>query len=197
MMASKMKKTVVLFHSALGLNDAVRAFAESLRRNGHTVLVPDLFDGDVFTVLEDGVRKRDEIGIPLLSQRAAESVRSMPDGTVYAGFSMGAASAQYLAGTIPGAGGAVLMHAALPNELVGIQQWPDVPVQIHFAVDDPWVRRDHVSALSSSVGKAGAMCEVFEYPGSAHLFADASSPDYDEGSAKAMLSRVLTFLSRL
>ena len=175
-----MQQTVVLFHSALGLNDAVKAFAESLRMNGHTVHLPDLFDGDVFTNLEDGVHKRDEIGIPLLSQRAAESARDMPDGTVYAGFSMGAASAQYLAGTIPGAGGAVLMHAALPNELIGIQQWPKVPVQIHFSVE-----------------QAGAVCEVFEYPGSAHLFADASSPDYDEDSAKAMLGRMLTFLSRL
>ena len=192
-----MKQTVVLFHSALGLNEAVTAFAESLRSHRHTVHVPDLFDGDVFTNLEDGVRKRDEIGIPLLSQRAAESVKDMPDGTVYAGFSMGAASAQYLAGTIPGAGGAVLMHAALPNEFIGIQQWPKVPVQIHFAVDDPWIQRDHVSVLSSSVEQAGAMCEVFEYPGTAHLFADASSLDYDDVSAKAMLSRVLTFLSRL
>lgn len=191
-----MNKTVVLFHSALGLNDAVKDFAESLRMHGHTVHVPDLFDGDVFTNLEDGVHKRDEVGIPLLSQRAADSVRDMPDGTVYAGFSMGAAPAQYLAGTISGAGGAVLMHAALPNEFIGIQQWPKVPVQIHFAIDDPWVQRDHVSALSSSVDQGGSMCEVFEYPGSAHLFADASSPDYDENSATAMLSRVLTFLSR-
>jgi dienelactone hydrolase len=196
MEATRMQKTVVLFHSALGLNDGVRAFAESLRMNGNTVHVPDLFDGDVFTNLEDGVRKRDETGIPLLSQRAAESVKDMPNGTVYAGFSMGAASAQYLAGTISGAGGAVLMHAALPNEFMGIQQWPTVPVQIHFAVDDPWVQRDHVRALSSSVEQAGAICEVFEYPGSAHLFADASSPDYNEDSATKMLSRVLTFLSR-
>lgn len=192
-----MRQTVVLFHSALGLNEAVRGFAESLRRNGHTVHLPDLFDGDVFTDLEDGVRKRDELGIPLLSQRAAESVRDMPSGTVYAGFSMGAASAQYLAGTVPGAGGAVLMHAALPGELIGIQRWPKVPVQIHYSVDDPWVQRDHVLALSSSVEQAGAICEVFEYPGSAHLFADASSPDYLAESAEAMLSRVLTFLSRL
>ena len=191
-----MKKNVLLFHSALGLNEAVRAFAESLRTDGHTVHLPDLFDGDVFTNLEDGVRKRDEVGIPVLSERAAASATGMPDGTVYAGFSMGAASAQYLAGTIPGAGGAVLMHAALPNEFLGIQQWPKVPVQIHFAVDDPWVESDHVSAFSSSVEQIGAMCEVFEYPGSSHLFADASSPDYDEDSAKAMLSRVLAFLSR-
>ena len=192
-----MHQTVVLFHSALGLNEAVRAFAESLRMNGHTVHVPDLFDGEVFTALEDGVRKRDEIGIPLLSQRATESVRDMPSGTVYAGFSMGAASAQYLAGTIPGAGGAILMHAALPNELIGVRQWPKAPVQIHFSVDDPWVQRDHVLALSSSVEHAGAVCEVFDYVGEAHLFADATSPDYDEALAKTMLSRVLTFLSGL
>lgn len=192
-----MSKTVVLFHSALGLDEAVYGFAESLRRHGHTVHVPDLFDGEVFTNLEDGVRKRDELGVPVLSQRAVEAAKDLPNGTIFAGFSMGAASAQYLAGTTPGAGGAVLMHAALPNEFIGVQQWPEVPVQIHFAIDDPWVQRDHVSVLSSSVERSGATCEVFEYPGSAHLFADAASPDYDEESATAMLSRVLDFLSRL
>jgi dienelactone hydrolase len=190
-----MQRTIVLFHSALGRNDGVLSFAEALRANGHTVNVPDLFDGETFTKLEDGVRKRDELGIPLLGQRAAAAVRNMPSGTVYAGFSMGAASAQYLAGTMPGAGGAVLMHAALPNEFMGIQQWPKVPVQIHYSVDDPWVQKDHVSALRSAVEKAQVVCEVFEYPGDAHLFADSSSPDYDEASATTMLSRILTFLS--
>lgn len=37
----------------------------------------------------------------------------MTDDTVYARFSMGAASTQYLAGTISGASGAVLLHAAI------------------------------------------------------------------------------------
>lgn len=192
-----MPRTIVLFHSALGRNDGVLGFAEALRASGHTVYVPDLFDGQTFTKLEDGVRKRDELGIPLLGQRAAEAVKDMSSGTVYAGFSMGAASAQYLAGTMPGAGGAVLMHAALPNEVMGIQQWPKVPVQIHFSVNDPWVRKDDVSALCSSVKKAQVLCEVFEYPGDAHLFADTSSPDYEEASAKTMLSRILTFLSNI
>ena len=36
--------------------------------------------------------------------------------------------------------------------------------------------------------------ELFLYPGDRHLFADNSLPDYDEGAAKLLMQRVLTFL---
>jgi predicted esterase len=64
--------------------------------------------------------------------------------------------------------GTVLVHAALPNEFIGIQPWPEVPVRIHFAVYDPWVESDHVSVLCASVQQAGAGCEVCEYPDLSH-----------------------------
>ena len=40
---------VVLFHHALGLTPGVIAFADELRRAGHTVHTPDLFEGRTFS----------------------------------------------------------------------------------------------------------------------------------------------------
>jgi dienelactone hydrolase len=189
--------TMVLFHSALGLRPAVHEFAGRLRAAGHTVVTPDLFNGEVFSNLKDGVAHRDSIGIPALMGRAQESVGKLPHEIVYAGFSMGAASAQYLAATRPGARGAILMYAALPPAMMGIGQWPQVPVQVHYAVGDPWVEEAQVRTLSDSVREAGQSCDVYSYQGSGHLFADDDTEDYNEASARLMLNRVLKFLSTM
>src|SRR5258708_31492727 len=46
---------VILFHHAHGLTSGVRDFAEQLRQAGHTVHVPDLYEGHVFGALEEGI----------------------------------------------------------------------------------------------------------------------------------------------
>ena len=45
---------VVLFHHAHGLTPGVVAFADELRRAGHTVHTPDLFEGRSFTSTSSG-----------------------------------------------------------------------------------------------------------------------------------------------
>lgn len=40
---------IILFHHAQGLTKGVRAFADDLSAAGHTVHVPDLFDGRTTT----------------------------------------------------------------------------------------------------------------------------------------------------
>ena len=50
---------------------------------------------------------------------------------------------------------------------------------------------DAARALVASTPDA----ELFVYPGSGHLFADAGGPDYDEAAAGLLTARVLAFLS--
>jgi dienelactone hydrolase len=182
--------TVVLFHSALGLRPAVHQFADQLRQDGHTVHTPDLFDGAVFDRLEEGVAMRDALGIPELMRRAAAAVADLPGEVVYAGLSMGAASAQWLAATRPGARGAVLLHAALPVQALGLERWPEVPLQIHYAQGDPWVDGAVVEALRDQA-------EVFAYPGEGHLFTDAGSAEHDPESTALLVERVRGFVGGL
>ena len=182
---------IVLFHSALGCGAGVHAFADRLRTGGRAVLTPDLFDGETFEELAAGVKKRDALGIPELMRRAMLAVADVPPGCIYAGFSMGAAAAQFLAQTRPGARAAVLMHGALPLEAMGAP-WPDgTPLQIHFAESDPWVDAVVVDRLAHD-----ARAEVHRYPGSAHLFTDRTSPEYDEPSAELVLARIGELLGR-
>jgi dienelactone hydrolase len=194
---------VVLFHSALGLRPGVISAAERLRAAGHTVHTPDYYDGEVFDDLEDGLRKEESLGYQEIARRAREFAGGLPEGLVYAGFSLGALHAEVLAASRPGALGAVLMHGAAPvetlEEYFGVERWPEgVPVQVHYAEGDSWVEaKEEVVPLSEAVRGAGAAFEAYTYPGSSHFFADPDLPEYDRASSEGMWRRVLVFLDRV
>src|SRR5215218_9593661 len=194
---------VVLFHSVLGLRPGVIAAADRLRAAGHTVHTPDLYDGEIFDDLDDGMRKEEALGYREIARRAREAVVRLPEGLVFAGFSMGVAYAELLTASRPGALGAVLMHGAVPveglSEFFGIDRWPEgVPVQVHYAASDPWVEVEgEVAPLRDAVAEAGADFEEYTYPGSGHLFADPELPEYDRESSEEMWERVLAFLDRI
>jgi dienelactone hydrolase len=189
---------VLLFHSVLGLRPGVQHFAEQLKSAGHKVTTPDLYDGEVFNSYDAGGKKWAEIGIPAMLQKAQAESENMPTGTVFAGFSNGAALAEFLAGTHPDSGGAVLMHGALPIEALQITAWPNkVPVQLHYNKEDPMRDPKNEVALEKAVKASGGRFEGFLYDGNTHLFADPELPDYNAESAKLMVERVLRMLKFL
>jgi dienelactone hydrolase len=93
------------------------------------------------------------------------------------------------------------MHGALPIESFepfGIQGWPTgVPMQVHYAVEDPWVEGRNVAAVRAAVQRAGVGFEAYTYPGSGHLFADPDLPEHDAASSELMWRRVLEFVDRV
>jgi dienelactone hydrolase len=194
---------VVVFHSVLGLRPGVLGAADRMRAAGHTVHTPDLFEGEVFDDIDDGMRKEESLGYREIARRTEEAVTGLPAGLVFAGFSMGISYAEWLTASRPGALGAVLMHGAVPvealTEYFGVERWPaGVPVQVHYAVDDPWVEvEQEVVPLGEDVRGAGAEFEEYVYPGSAHLFADPDLAEYDRASSEAMWERVIAFLDRI
>ena len=163
-----------LVHSALGLHPAVHAFAEGLRSDGHTVHTPDLYDGEVFDNPIAGAAKRDAVGRAELMRRAAAEAEQLVGPVVYAGFSMGAAAAGWLAATQPNAVAAILMDGIVPVESLD-GRWPaNVPLQLHDAVDDPPVPADAARALETEANSAGAEIDL-PLPRNKHLFSDPTS----------------------
>lgn len=186
---------VVLYHHIQGLTDGVRSFADALRRAGHTVHTPDLFDGSTFDSIEEGMAYARDAGFDALAERGRAAANHLPRELVYAGFSFGVAIAQELAQTRPGAAGALLMYGCLPVTEFGAS-WPDgVPVQIHGKVDDPFFEEDRAAAEALAAATEDA--EVWLYPGDQHLFADDSLPAYDPAAARLLTERVLAFLERV
>ena len=184
---------ILLFHHAHGLTQGVLDFAGALRDQGHTVHTPDLYDGNQFTDLHAGVAFAEQVGFGEIIGRGAAAAAALPSELVYAGFSLGTLPAQALTQNRPGALGALLFHGGEPTEVFG-QPWPPgVPLQMHIAEADPWTELSQCKSLADQI--AGA--ELYVYPGSAHLFADPGSDEYDSVSAALLMDRTLTFLERL
>ncbi len=185
---------VILFHHAQGLTPGVVAFADELRRAGHTVHAPDLYDGRTFATLDDGIAYAQEVGFDALLERGVRTADPLPQELVYAGFSLGVMPAQKLAQTRPGARGALLLHACLPSSEFGTS-WPaNVPVQIHAADGDPFFVEDGDLEAARALAESAENAELFLYPGEQHLFADSRLPSYDADAAALLTRRVLDFL---
>jgi dienelactone hydrolase len=188
---------VVLFHHALGLTPGVLAFADALHHAGHTVHTPDLFEGQTFATLDEGVAHARDIGFETVIERGSDAAQGLPADVVYAGFSLGVLSAQKLAQTRPGARGALLFYSCVPLGAFG-PRWPEsVPVQVHGMNADPLFvdegDLDAARALLSSTDRA----ELFLYDGDQHYFADSTLPSYDPAAASLLMQRTRDFLDRV
>jgi dienelactone hydrolase len=185
---------VVLFHHAQGLTPGVAAFAGDLRRAGHTVHTPDLFDGRTFDSIDAGMAYIGGIGTDAMIERGVLAAEAFPAEVVYAGFSFGVVVAQKLAQTRPGARGALLFYSCVPTSFFG--SWPDgLPAQIHGMDADPiFVDEGDIDAARELVATAKDV-ELFLYPGNQHYFADSSLPSYDAGATALLTQRVLDFLA--
>jgi dienelactone hydrolase len=189
---------VVLFHHAQGLTKGVEAFANELRQAGHTVHLPDLYDGHTFDTLDEGIAYAKQTGFDTVMERGVAAAEELGDALVYAGLSLGVMPAQRLAQTRAGAKGALFLHGCLPVSEFG-DAWPaGVPVQVHGMADDPFFTEedgdlDAARALAASTERA----ELFLYPGEEHLFTDSSLPSYDAEATTLLTRRVLTFLESI
>ena len=182
---------VLLFHHAQGQTEGFHAFVDELRRAGHTVHTPDLFDGRTFATIAEGLAYAQQVDVIERGVRAADQ---LPHELVYAGFSLGVLPAQKLAQTRPGARGALLFYSCVPVSEFGTA-WPaSVPVQIHGMDADPiFVDEGDIDAARAIVASC-ERAELFLYPGDQHYFADSSLPSFDPDATALLTRRVLDFL---
>ena len=188
---------VVMFHHAQGLTPGLLAFADRLRAAGHVVHTPDLFDGQTFATLEEGIAHAKSIGFGAIHERGVAEGEALGAAAAYIGFSMGVMPAQQLAQTRGGALGAVFIDACMPVEEFG-DGWPTgVPVQVHGMDADPFFALEGDLDAARSLVAATDQGELFLYPGDVHLFADSSLPSYDAAAAEQMTDRIIDFLATL
>jgi dienelactone hydrolase len=186
--------TVALFHSVLGVRKGVLDAADRLRKDGHHVLVADLYEGRTFDDYPPAMGfAQNELGHELLKQRGLEAVAGLPDGFLCAGFSLGCVVAAHVA-TQRRVSGVLMIAGAVPVSWLGAT-WPaGVPAQTHSTRDDPWREQEEIDQTVRDVEAGGGSIEVFDYPGSGHLFTDPTLPDeYDPLATETFWSRALPF----
>ncbi len=189
--------TVALFHSVLGVRQGVHDAAERLRQDGHDVLVADLYDGQTFDDYPPAMAyAHEELGQGELMRRASDAVAGRPDGFVSAGFSLGCVMAAHVALQRP-VSGVLMIAGAIPVSAFGADvQWPGgVPAQTHSTLGDPWREQEELDQTVRDVEAGGGSIEVFDYPGSGHLFTDPTLPaEYDPVATETFWSRALPFV---
>ena len=150
---------IVLFHSALGLRPGVHWFADRLRAAGHTVHTPDLYDGEVFDSLDDGLAKRDALGMDEMIRRGAAA--AVP-AQFYAGFSLAPPPRRCWRrpGRAPAARCSTTRRSPRRCSAAGRKA---CALQIHTMEDDALGDVDDARELGG---------ELYLYPGSDHLFLD-------------------------
>lgn len=184
---------VVLFHHAQGLTPGVVAFAERIRSAGHTVTVPDLYEGATFDTLDAGIAHVEEIGFDTVVARGVAAATELPGEVVYLGFSLGVLPAQKLGQTKAGALGVLAVSSVVPGDAFG-DAWPaGVPLQIHAMAADPFFTTEGDLETAQGLVEAGS-AELFLYSGEQHLFADDSLPSFDAEATEVLLTRILAFL---
>jgi dienelactone hydrolase len=186
---------VVLFHSVYGLRPAVLDAADRLRVAGHTVIVPDLYAGQVAATVDEGFALCDQVGWPVIVRRAQQALAGMPAETVLAGLSMGASVAAALLTERSAAAGLLLMHNTGGRGAAGVRR--GLPAQLHIAAPDVYQTAAEVAAWEQAMTDAGAAVRLFRYPGAGHLFTDPGTPDHNAAAAALMWRRSLNFLAGL
>lgn len=182
--------TILLLHSALGLRPGVHGLADRLRAHGHTVEVPDFYEGHVFDTEAAGIAHRD--AHPEYVEQVRSVADTLPADTVLAGLSLGAWFAQRLASRRPEARAAILLHHCTAPR----HAWPGVPVQVHRYASDHWIDPAGVAALADAVRESGAPFEDHVTPGEGHLFTDPQLGDFDATATDATIERIVALLDR-
>jgi dienelactone hydrolase len=191
--------TIVLFPSVLGVRPGITDAADLLREHGHEVVVLNPTDAPVSDDYDTAIARAQAIDEADLQARLARAAADVPGPFVVLGFSFGVVLAESLALQRPDdVRGAVLFAGAIPLEYLH-GTWPaGVPVQVHETLEDPFRDPGFAEALAGDVEASGGRAEVFHYPGSGHLFTDASKADeYQPADAALAWERVLELLDRI
>ena len=183
---------VVLFHSILGLRPAEQEIASALAAEGHTVALPDLYDGRATDDYDAGFRLKEEVGDAVIEAHARAAVEEAPDDAVLSGVSFGAFLVGRFWGERPQMPGALLFAGAAPWMT---PRRPGFPVSVHVARPDPFDDETFFADWSADAGEVAL--DLHRYDGVGHYFLDRSLPDHDAAAAQLCLERALTFLRGL
>jgi dienelactone hydrolase len=183
---------IILFHSILGLRPAEREIALVFEGDGHTVILPDLFDGRSTNDYDEGFALMKEVGEEAIHARAKAAVDESPEDLVLSGISFGAFRIRQFWECRPNMAGALLFS--------GVTPWmtplrTDFPVSAHIARPDPFDDEDYFAEWVADAGDV--TLELHRYDDVGHYFLDRTLPDYNAAAAALCLERSRAFLRKL
>jgi len=188
---------IVLLHEIYGINTHVRGIADAFADEGYMVLIPALFDriekGMEIAFTEKGAKvgteARDEIGwdAPLNDIEACRQELLSCGKVAVIGESYGGSLAWRAASHLPFA----CAVAGSPGHLKEFfTERPHIPVQVHFAKQDPKTPADLRDITEALEG-----VETYTYDAD-HAFTCPQRPGYAREATRQVESRTLDFLRK-
>ena len=188
---------VVLYHAWWGLNDDAKAFADRLAEAGFSVVAPDLYRGSITAEIEAAkqlTRSVDEADADAIALAAIDRLADRPNapGRIGAvGFSFGAHWAMWGAAQRDAVGASVVYYGTTGGPFLAEA---GIPVQGHFAADDPFEGPDDIAAFEGALRDAGREVTIHTYSDTGHWFAEPSRDSYRREAAEQALERTVAFL---
>lgn len=161
----------------------------------------DVLQGETFDDYPSGLARSREIGDARQQECALEAAKGAPGTFVSIGFSVGAATAQWVAAQHPDrARGVVMVCGGVPMRFLEATWPPGVPGQVHVTAEDPFHEEEKQfdDEVQDDVEHAGGEFTFVEYQGGGHLFTDPSLPkEYQPEEARIFTRRVLEFVDEV
>ena len=185
---------VLFFHHAQGQTAGFHAFADELRRAGHTVHTPDLYDGHTFATLDEGMAYAEEVGFGEIIERGVRAADELPERArlrrLLARGGAGAEARPDPSGRARGA--AVLLLRARLGVRVVVAGGRAGADPRHGRRPD--LRRRGRHRRRPRARRVDRARRAVPLPRRAALVRRRSLPGYDESAATLLTQRVLAFL---
>jgi carboxymethylenebutenolidase len=191
-----MSAGLILLHAWWGLNDDVKRRAEILRKEGYTVVTPDLLSGRIATTIDEAkAQTKDESANEDKNTKivddAVTDLAKKVDRIGIVAWSMGVWYAWKMGITRSDkVGGLVLFYGIGPNE----PDAPKSPVLAHYAEHDEFEDLSFARQVEKEMKAAGHDVRVELYPGTKHWFDEPSRPEYDKAASDLAWERTRAFL---
>jgi carboxymethylenebutenolidase len=183
---------VLVAHPWWGLNRTIRDYGARLAQEGFVVGLPDFFEGNVATTIDDAEAQMRRYMEPA-QPRLDAALGALGKHPAITGSGLGAVGFSF--------GGFHLLRAIAANDVriarlvayYATYPLPDthVPIMAHLAADDPFESPEDMAALSAHLGDT-----AYTYPGTRHWFAEIDRPEYDADAANLAFERTVGFLRR-
>ena len=193
-----MSAGLILLHAWWGLNDDVRQRGEALRKEGYTVVTPDLFGGRVAMTIDEAKaltkgEQENEAALTKMVDDAVSDLGKKVDRVGIVAWSFGVWYAWKMGiSRADNVRGLVLFYGIGPNE----PDAPTTPVLAHYAEHDEFEDIGFARTVEKEMKATGHDVRVELYPGTKHWFDEPSRPEYDRKASELAWERSRSFLKK-
>jgi len=190
---------IVMVHEWWGLNDNIRATAETLAKEGYVVLAVDLYHGEVATTRERAQELRNtltkEAGIANLKAAVKHLRNENAQKIASLGWCFGGGKSLELALSGEKLDATVIYYGSLNIDRKELKKisWPVLGI---FGEEDSSIPTSTVHKFRDALTSLGITNNIHIYPGVGHAFANPSGASYAANETKDAWQKTVAFLEQ-